>query len=79
MLKAADELVIIAYLNYRKYQNLGFLKYSNLCSVFCYVLNNYDKNYIRKIFIKLVRNNHFEKKRNVKRSYTYKYVPTEIT
>ncbi len=78
MLKAPDELVIIAYLDYRKYHNLGYLKYSNLCAVFCYILNNYDKKYIRKIFIKLVRNKHFDKKQNIKRSYTYKYIPSDL-
>ena len=73
-LKAQDELVIIAYLDYRRIENMGYLKYSNLCSIFCYIVNNYDKTYIRKIFIKLVRNGHFEKKQNVKRSYTYRYI-----
>ncbi len=73
-----DELVIIAYLDYRNYQNMGFVKYSILCSVFCYVLNNYDKNYVRKIFIKLVRLKYFEKKPNLKRSYTYKYIKQDI-
>lgn len=77
MLKAADEVVILTYLQYRKINEMGFLKYSHLCSLFCYCLNNYDKDYIRKIFIKLVRNNHFIKKRNIKRSYTYKFIPLE--
>ena len=78
VLKNTDEMVIIAYLDYRNYQNIGFVKYSVLCSVFCYVLNNYNKNYVRKIFIKLVRNGFFEKKQNIKRSYTYKYIKQEI-
>ncbi len=77
-LKAADELVVIGYLDYRNLQNLGFLKYSHLCAIFCYVLNNYDKAYVRKIFIKLVRNGHFEKKQNIKRSYTYKYINSNL-
>jgi len=73
-IKNTDELVLVAYLDYRNYQNIGFCKYSNFCSIFCYVLQNYDKNYIRKIFIKLVRLGYFEKKKNIKRSYTYKYI-----
>ncbi len=78
VLKNTDEMVIIAYLDYRNYQNIGFVKYSVLCSVFCYVLNNYNKNYVRKIFIKLVRNGFFEKKQNIKRSYTYKYIKQNV-
>ncbi len=78
VLKNTDEMVIIAYLDYRNYQNIGFVKYSVLCSVFCYVLNNYNKNYVRKIFIKLVRNGFFEKKQNIKRSYTYKYIKQDV-
>ena len=77
MLKAADEIVILTYLQYRHIDRMGFLKYSNLCSLFCYCLNNYDKEYVRKIFIKLVRNNHFIKKQNLKRSYTYQFIPLE--
>ncbi len=78
VLKNTDEMVIIAYLDYRNYQNIGWVKYSCLCSVFCYVLNNYNKNYVRKIFIKLVRNGFFEKKQNIKRSYTYKYIKQDV-
>jgi len=78
MLKASDEVVILTYLNFRKIQNMGFMKYSIFSSLFCYVLNNYDKEYVRRIFIKLVRNGHFEKKRNIKRSYTYKFIPFEL-
>tara|TARA_R110002110_G_scaffold76807_3_gene202079 strand:+ start:420 stop:665 length:246 start_codon:yes stop_codon:yes gene_type:complete len=74
-LKASDEVVILTYLNYRKFEGMGHLKYSNFCAVFCYILNNYNKDYVRKIFIKLVRNGHFDKKQNVKRSYTYKFIP----
>lgn len=75
MLKNCDENVVLTYLEYRKIYNMGFLKYSHLCSIFCYVLNNYDKDHIRKIFIKLVRNGNFIKKKNIKRSYTYKFIP----
>lgn len=73
-LKAPDELVIIAYLDYRKIYNMGFLKYSHFCPIFCYILNNYNKEYVRKIFIKLVRLGYFVKKQNQKRSYTYLYI-----
>lgn len=75
MLKNTEENVVLTYLEYRKINNMGFLKYSHLCAMFCYVLNNYDKDHIRKLFIKLVRNNHFIKRRNIKRSYTYKFIP----
>ena len=75
MIKAPDEVVILSYLKYRKIENMGFLKYSNFCAIFCYILNNYDKAYCRKLFIKLVRNKYFIKKKNVKRSYTYMYNP----
>ncbi len=78
VLKASDEIVILTYLNYRRYEKMGFMKYSNFCSVFCYILNNYNKEYVRKIFIKLVRNNHFIKKQNIKRSYTYCFIPFEM-
>ncbi len=77
-IKNTDELVLVAYLDYRNYQNVGFVKYSNLCSIFCYVLNDYNKAYIRKLFIKLVRLGYFEKKKNIKRSYTYKYIKQEL-
>ena len=76
MLKNTEEAVVLSYLEYRKINNMGFLKYSHLCAIFCYILNNYDKAYIRKIFIKLVRNNHFIKKKNLnKKSYTYEFIP----
>ncbi len=78
VLKASDEIVILTYLNYRHYDKMGFMKYSNFCSVFCYILNNYNKDYIRKIFIKLVRNGHFLKKKNIKRSYTYQFIHFDL-
>tara|TARA_R110001632_G_scaffold7496_2_gene29944 strand:+ start:603 stop:869 length:267 start_codon:yes stop_codon:yes gene_type:complete len=79
MLKNTEEGVIVSYLEYRKIYNMGFLKYSNLSAIFCYILNNYDKEHIRKLFIKLVRNNHFIKKQNhSKKSYTYQFIPIEI-
>jgi hypothetical protein len=74
VLKAPDELVILAYLEYRKIWNMGFLKYSHYSPIFCYILNNYDKEYVRKIFIKLVRLGYFEKKQNKRRSYRYKFI-----
>lgn len=79
MIKAADEIVILTYLKYRKYHEMGFLKYSNFCVLFCYIIHNYDKAHCRKLFIRLVRNGHFIKKRNVKRSYTYQYNPNPPT
>lgn len=76
MLKNTEEAVILSYLDFRKINKMGFLKYSHLCAIFCYVLNNYDKAHIRKIFIKLVRNAHFIKKKNLnKKSYTYEFIP----
>ena len=78
MLKASDEVVILTYLNYRNINKMGFMKYSIFSSLFCYVLNCYDKEYVRRIFIKLVRNGHFKKKQNVKRSYTYEFITFEI-
>jgi len=76
MLKNTEENVVLSYLDYRNIQNMGYLKYSHLCSMFCYILNNYHKTHVRKIFIKLVRSNHFIKKKNIgKKSYTYKFIP----
>ncbi len=76
MLKNTEENVVLSYLEYRKIYKMGFLKYSHLCAMFCYVLDNYKKDHVRKIFIKLVRNNHFIKRKNLnKKSYTYQFIP----
>ena len=79
MLKNTEENVVISYLEYRKIYNMGFLKYNHLCPMFCYVLNNYDKNHVRQIFIKIVRNGHFIKKKNYgKQSYLYRFIPISL-
>ena len=79
MLKNSEENVLISYLEYRKIYNMGYLKYSNLAPMFCYVLNNYDKHHIRKLFIKIVRNGHFLKKQNYgKQSYLYRFIPISL-
>lgn len=79
MLKNTEENVIISYLEYRKIYNMGYLKYSHLCPMFCYVLNNYDKNHIRKLFIKIVKNGHFIKRQNFgKQSYLYRFIPISL-
>jgi hypothetical protein len=69
------EQAIIAYLKYRSYQNLGFLKYGNFKKIISFVLDSKNQYYNRKLFLLLVSKNYLIKKKNLKKSYIYKFNP----
>lgn len=70
-----SEQMIVKYLQFKKIQDLGFVKYSVFRRIIMYLLDVHDNNYlIRKTFLKLVEKNYFYKKSNsLKKSYRYKF------
>jgi|TARA_R110000803_G_scaffold86932_1_gene153498 hypothetical protein len=70
-----SEEAIISYLNYRNYDNLGFIKYGNFKKIISFVLDSHNDYYNRKLFLSLVSKGYLIKKRNIKKSYIYKFNP----
>jgi hypothetical protein len=66
---------LISYLKYRKYDNIGFIKYGNFKKIISFVLDCNNDYYIRKLFLSLIDNNYLIKKKNTKKSYLYKFNP----
>tara|TARA_R110002126_G_scaffold277451_1_gene423315 strand:+ start:88 stop:381 length:294 start_codon:yes stop_codon:yes gene_type:complete len=69
------EGALISYLNYRKYENVGFIKYGNFKKIISFVLDCNNDYYIRKLFLNLIHKNYLIKKKNTKKSYLYKFNP----
>jgi len=71
---------ILEYLILRKAWNLGYISFSNFKRILEYALGINDIYYIRKIFLYLKNKGFFIRKRNLKRSYLYKFLgPSEKT
>ena len=70
------EQSVLAYFNHKHIDNLNFLKYGYFKRLISYILGIHNTYYIRKIFLSLVEQNYFIKKKNIKKSYIYKFNPT---
>ena len=69
---------ILEYLIYRQAWKLGFLPFSNFKKLISFATGISNIYYTRKIFLYLCSKGFFVKKKNIKRSYTYKFIgPTD--
>tara|TARA_R110000822_G_scaffold39409_5_gene108323 strand:- start:7769 stop:8053 length:285 start_codon:yes stop_codon:yes gene_type:complete len=66
---------VLKYFIFKNIQDLGYLKYGYFKKIIGYVLDNYNEYFIRKLFLKLVTENNFYRKQNIKKSYLYKFNP----
>tara|TARA_R110000787_G_scaffold237803_2_gene344132 strand:- start:1430 stop:1711 length:282 start_codon:yes stop_codon:yes gene_type:complete len=69
------EEAVISYLNYRKYENMSYLKYGNFKKIISFVLDCHNDYYIRKLFLTLVEKKYLIKRKNIKKSYAYIFNP----
>lgn len=73
---------VLEYLILRNAWNLGYLPFSKFKKIISYATGIYNIYYLRKIFIHLQNKGFFQKKKNFKRSYTYKFIgegdPTDL-
>ena len=69
------EQSVVEYFKFKEVENLNFLKFGYFKRIISYVLNCHSDYYIRKLFLSLVEKNYFEKKKNLKQSYLYKFNP----
>tara|TARA_R110000824_G_scaffold750_3_gene4710 strand:- start:6273 stop:6545 length:273 start_codon:yes stop_codon:yes gene_type:complete len=67
----------LEYFIIRQLWNLGYLPFSKYKKIISFATGIYNIYYLRKIFLHLVRKGFFQKKKNVKRSYTYKFIGIE--
>lgn len=65
---------VLEYLIMRQAWNLGFLSFSKFKRIISYATGIHNIYYLRKIFIHLQNRGFFQKKKNLKRSYTYKFI-----
>jgi|TARA_R110000744_G_scaffold172085_1_gene290570 hypothetical protein len=70
-----SEEAIISYLKFRKYENMGYIKYGNFKKIISFVLDSHNDYYNRKLFLSLVSKGFLIKKKNIKKSYIYKFQP----
>jgi len=66
---------VINYCKFRNIQTRGFLKYGYFKRIIGYILDYYNDYFIRKIFLQLVEEDYFIKKKNIKKSYLYQFNP----
>lgn len=64
---------IVDYLNRKKVWEHGFVKYSTLKRMIVHITKLQRPYIIRKLFITLVEQDYFIKKKNLCRSYNYKF------
>jgi len=69
----------LEYFILRHAWSLGYLPFSKYKKIISFATGIYNIYYLRKIFLHLVRKGFFQKKRNEKRSYTYKFIGTAIS
>lgn len=69
------EQSVIEYFKFKKVEKLDFLKFGYFKRIIGYVLNCSSEYYIRKLFLILVEKKYFDKKKNKKQSYLYKFNP----
>ena len=67
---------VINYCKFKNVQTRGFLKYGYFKRIIGYKLDYYNDYFIRKIFLQLVEEKYFIKKKNAKQSYLYQFNPT---
>tara|TARA_R110000764_G_scaffold22812_4_gene56443 strand:+ start:1339 stop:1596 length:258 start_codon:yes stop_codon:yes gene_type:complete len=67
-------IFVLEYLIMRQAWNLGFLSFSKFKRIISYATGIHNIYYLRKIFIHLQNRGFFQKKKNLKRSYTYKFI-----
>lgn len=65
---------VLEYLILRKAYTFGFIRFNNFRRIIEYATGIYDIYIIRKIFIKLMESGFFIKKKNLKRSYLYRFI-----
>ena len=65
---------VLEYLILRQAWNLGYLPFSQFKKIISYATGIYNIYYLRKIFLQLQNRGFLHKKKNLKRSYTYKFV-----
>ena len=70
------EQSVLAYFNHKHIDTLGFLKYGYFKRLISYILDIHNTYLIRKIFLSLVEQKYFIKKKNIKKSYIYMFNPT---
>lgn len=66
---------VIGYFKFKKIENMGYLKYGYFKRIIQYVIDYYHDYYVRKIFLQLVDENYFVKKKSEKNSYKYQFNP----
>jgi len=66
---------VIGYFKFKKIENMGYLKYGYFKRIIQYVIDYYHDYYVRKIFLQLVDENYFIKKKSEKNSYKYQFNP----
>jgi len=64
---------VINYCKFRNIHTRGFLKYGYFKRIIGYILDYYNDYFIRKIFLQLVEEEYFIKKKNAKKSYLYQF------
>ena len=67
-------IFVLDYLILRRIWNLGYLSFNNYRRIIAFATGISNIYYLRKIFIHLVEKGFFIKKKNEKRSYTYKFI-----
>jgi len=67
-------IFVLEYLIHRQAWELGFLSFYKFKKIISYATGIYNIYYIRKIFIHLNNRGFFQKKKNLKRSYMYKFI-----
>ena len=65
---------ILEYLIYRQAWKLGFLPFSNFKRLISFATGISNIYYTRKIFLYLCGKGFFVKKKNIKRSYSYRFI-----
>ena len=65
---------VLEYFILRQLWDLGYLPFSNYKKIISYATGIHNIYYLRKIFLALCRKGFFIKKKNIKRSYTYKFI-----
>ena len=65
---------VLEYLIYRQAWNMGYIPFNCFKQIISYSTGIYNIYYLRKIFVHLVNKGFFIKKKNLKRSYTYRFL-----
>ena len=69
----------VDYLTRKESWKYGFIKYSVIKKMIVFATKHNRIYIIRKIFVNLIENGYIEKKKNVARSYMYKFINPNAT